>query len=452
MSQKRVTEPDALGTEPNWWRRLPAAGSLALLAYMPFHIFLSQWLSTFTGGLSGWKIGKDVLTAVLLAVTLVLLWRAHRSTRLFRIVLGLAVVYFVLHVTLWAAHPHIYRTSALLGIVYNNRLFAWLLLGMGARLLWPNFSNRTAVRVVLGASTLVAIFGIVEYFLPSDALTHVGYSVARGVRPVFEIDNKPGLIRVMSTLRDPNSLGAYLMVPIALLVSEWLRTKGTRRRLLLGSLIAVHALALFWTFSRSAWLGTLVALLFVVWWQYRARLVPMVRRWWPMLAGLLLLASAGIFAERHTHFVKTYVIHSVGKPQAQYDSDGFHWLYAKRGLEGIWRNPLGHGPGTAGLASIQNPKGGMLTENYYIQVGYEVGVAGLALFVALNVLVYRALRRRGGQLGGVLMAAFWGYVITNMLLHMWSNEAVAAQWWLLAGLAIGQMAGDAGSASARPSK
>jgi hypothetical protein len=28
----------------------------------------------------------------------------------------------------------------------------------------------------------------------------------------------------------------------------------------------------------------------------------------------------------------------------------------------------------------------------------------------------------------------------NMLFHMWSNEAVAAQWWLLAGLLVGGFA------------
>jgi hypothetical protein len=36
----------------------------------------------------------------------------------------------------------------------------------------------------------------------------------------------------------------------------------------------------------------------------------------------------------------------------------------------------------------------------------------------------------------VLLASFWAYVLTNMLLHSWANEAVAVQWWLLAGMAI----------------
>ncbi|MBX6334876.1 hypothetical protein IRY61_06100, partial [Candidatus Saccharibacteria bacterium] len=74
----------------------------------------------------------------------------------------------------------------------------------------------------------------------------------------------------------------------------------------------------------------------------------------------------------------------------------------------------------------------------YIQIGYEVGVIGLAIFIALNVFVYIRLWRQGNDLARVLCAGFWAYVLTNMLLHTWSNEAVAAQWWLLAGALLGK--------------
>jgi len=36
-----------------------------------------------------------------------------------------------------------------------------------------------------------------------------------------------------------------------------------------------------------------------------------------------------------------------------------------------------------------------------------------------------------------LLASFWGLIATNMLLHTWSNEAVAVVWWMLAGYQIG---------------
>ena len=62
---------------------------------------------------------------------------------------------------------------------------------------------------------------------------------------------------------------------------------------------------------------------------------------------------------------------------------------------------------------------------------------GLLVFVAINVLLYARLARRKDEIGAVLLATFWAYVLINMLLHMWSVEAVACQWWLLAGLVAG---------------
>jgi flagellar motor component MotA len=69
-------------------------------------------------------------------------------------------------------------------------------------------------------------------------------------------------------------------------------------------------------------------------------------------------------------------------------------------------------------------------------------VVGLALFLLLNALIYLRLRRHTDSVLAVaLLATFWGYVVMNLLFHMWSNEAVAAQWWILAGLVSALPAG-----------
>jgi O-antigen ligase len=227
-----------------------------------------------------------------------------------------------------------------------------------------------------------------------------------------------------------------LLVPIAALTAFLMRTRALRRQCLLGGLLALHALALLLTFSRSAWLAAGVVVGLVVWWQYSSPLVRSLRRWWVLGVALLLLIVVAGFTQRNNQFVSSYITHSTPEVVEDLDSNQYHWLFVRQGLDGIAQQPLGHGPGTAGIVSIKNPNGSFLTENYYVQIGYEVGVIGLALFIALLVLVYTRLRARHDYVGAVLMASFWGYVITNMLLHTWSNEAVAAQWWLLAGLAL----------------
>lgn len=420
-------------------KRIPYIASLVLLAYMPFHIFLSQWLSTLTGGIDVWKIAKDVVLFLFTVFTICLVWWQGRGTKIFNYLVVLTAAYGSLHLILWAVHPDIYKQSAELGVIYNMRLPLSLLLGYGAILLLPKFAFSSVIKITLIVSTIVAALGVVQYFLPSDLLTHFGYSAARGALPAFYIDDNHSLpIRIISTLREPNVLGAFLLLPATALGALLLRVKDTNRRLLFGGALALHLLAILLTYSRSALAGVIVSLALVVWWQYRDWFVRYVRRFWPLLIALVIGFGIGTYTIRNTAFFESYIAHGHAKNsrKTELDSNQLHSYFVKRGLEGIRKEPLGHGPGTAGLASIQNPKGSFLTENYYVQIGYEVGVLGLLLFVALNVWVYLLLMRRSDVWAHILMAGFGAYVLTNMLLHTWSNEAVALQWWLLAGMAI----------------
>jgi len=189
------------------------------------------------------------------------------------------------------------------------------------------------------------------------------------------------------------------------------------------------------TFSRSAWLATALVIVLVVWWNMHVRVTLFVKRWWPLIAALLIVAGIGLFSVRESSFFQGYIIHTTEVATTEDNSTELHYMLAREGLEAAADQPLGYGPGTAGLASIHSPDG-QLTENYYIQVLHEVGVIGLAVFVAISVVVYRRLWARHDNFGIIMISCFWGYVVTNMLLHSWANEAIAAQWWLLAGIAL----------------
>lgn len=419
-------------------KRLSYLFCLALLVYMPFHIFLSQWLSTFTGGLDLWKIGKDIflIAATLFTICLVL-WQ-RKGNRVFYGLIIFAFLYGALHLILWFANPGIFKLSAELGIIYNMRLPLCLILGYGTVLLIPKFAFSSVIKIAIYISTLVAFLGIVQYFLPKDLLTHFGYSVARGARAAFYIDDNSNLpLRIISTLREPNALGAYLILPATALFAFLLEKKDKNLRQVLAGALGIHLLAIVLTQSRSALLGVVLACAQILWWRNKVWLLKQVKRHRITLAGLTILVLISGFSARNTPFFQSYVIHSnKGEQRTDLDSNAYHAQFIREGLKGIYHKPLGHGPGTAGLASIQNPKGGLLTENYYIQIGYELGLLGLALFIGLNVWIYYKLHQRKDTFGRIMCAAFWAYVLTNMLLHTWSNEAVATQFWLLAGLII----------------
>ncbi len=418
-------------------KRFPYYLCLALLAYMPFHIFLSQSLSLMTGGLDAWKIAKDIVVAIATLFVICLVWMLRKGTRVFNGLVAATAVYAAFHLVLWVAHPDIYRQSAILGLVFNIRLFCFLLLGYGAVLLWPaTLSVQKLLKLIVGIGVVVAFLGILQYFLPKDILTHVGYGIDRGVRPAFFIDGEQGFPRIMSTLREPNALGAYLVVPLTIVSLRILQAKLLRERLQWLAVFGLMSTALLLTFSRSAWIGAFLALVGVALWSYRSVAVRLLKRFGVLAGVLVLLTAIGLYSQRHSSFVTSYIIHSSSGSQ-DVDSNDYHIIFVKQGLEGIKNQPLGHGPGTAGLASIQNPQGSFLTENYYVQIGYEVGILGLAVFVAVQVWIFNRLwRQRDSVLGGTLLASFCAYVVINMVLHIWSNEAVAAQWWILSGIAL----------------
>ena len=422
-------------------RQIPYYGALALLAYMPFHIFIVQWMSTFTGGLSVWKAAKDVIAVLVLLVTLGLVYAQRKSNNTFNLFFAIAVIYFGLHLLVWVLNPDIYRPTALLGIIYNNRLLGYLLLGMGAALLYrQKIQESKIIKLILVVSTIVCLLGLLQYFLPKDIMTHFGYSVARGVKPAFFIDDKPDLPRIMSTLRDPNSLGGYLVIPITLLVYKLFKAARRNRLLVLG-LLGLHVLVLLLTFSRSALLAAILSVsALIVMMQYQWLLAMLKRYWTALLLGTVLLLG-GLYLARDQYFVQNTIFHSDETTTAQLDSNDLHLDFAKSGINGMVNKPQGHGPGTAGIVSIQNPKGGLLTENYYIQIGYEIGVVGLGvLSTTLGVIYWRLKRFTASPLTLIILASFWGYAFMALLTHLWTNEAIAAQWWLLAGLAMAQSA------------
>ncbi len=412
-------------------------GFLVLLIYVPFHIFLSQSLSLVTGGLAAWKIAKDIVLFILVLAALYLVWRQKLKNRDLKILVLFSVVYGAVHLLVWSINPHIYRQTALEGVVYNNRVLLYAVLGMSAVLL--NAKTITAqklIKLTLIISTIVCVLGLLQYVLPKDLLTHVGYSIPRGVKPNFFIDDKPDFPRIMSTLRDPNSLGAFLILPLCLLYGLFVKyLHDSKQRNKIIGLALVHIAALFLTFSRGAWAGALIASVAAVL-TMRGSAFKFSRKLAVVGVCIVLVAGFGLFSLRHQRVLENVLRHSDQTTKAKQDSNALHTSFATQSFKKSVKKPLGHGPGTAGIVSIRNPGGGQLTEDYYLQLLYEVGFIGLALFVGTAVYIAKRLRAHNTLLAQALFASFIAYAFMGLLMHIWSNEAVAAQWWLLAGAAI----------------
>src|SRR3990167_7058523 len=191
---------------------------IGLLAYMPLHIFLSTWFGSLTGALELAKVAKDGVLVVGLALTVAISIRQPLFKELIKDKLLWLIALYGLFTLLLAIIRPTDPDAEVLGLVYNTRFLLFFVYGMLLVKLFPVLYVRTmALKAVVASAAIVVVFGLVQYFvLPNDALIHLGYSRDAGVLPAFFIDDKPDLERVMSTLRDPNSLGSYLIIVTAL--------------------------------------------------------------------------------------------------------------------------------------------------------------------------------------------------------------------------------------------
>lgn len=425
--------------------------ALAFLIYMPLHVFIVQSASLLTGGLEIWKAAKDVLLFVIIPFLLYMSYRRGLfQDKTFRWLVILAALYGLLHGLFLVLDKGDDTHSALVGSVYNTRLFGFMLLGY---LVGTSKEAGKHTRYLLTAAIfiafIVALFGVMQYFLPKDTLEHAGYTLERGVKPLFFIDDKPDLPRIMSTLKDPNSLGAYLIIPILLTGLSCMKQGANRaffvrplRREVLGIMCVVMIAALFLTFSRGALAGLAISSVTILFIVTGDRALSFIKKNAIFMIILLLLFLGGLILLKDNYIVQNTIFHA-DESTIEADPNEKRLAFSQQALDKIAEVPQGHGPGTAGLVSITNPKGGFLTENYYLQVAYEVGWLGIIIFVTILSIVMvklfnlSAIKGEERFLPAVLFSALLAYLFYSLLIHLWSNEAVALQWWLLAGVSLG---------------
>lgn len=419
--------------------------TLALLSLiillLPFHAFLTVWAASLFGHYIAIRLWKEVLLAVCALGALYLVCFDHkvRFHTLNRKLTWLIAAYAVVTAVWGAVSYHrgdVSGKALAYGLLVNLRyllffVVAWVLAVRTERLeaRWP--------KLLLWPLVVVVIFGLLEVFvLPRDFLRHFGYGPGT-IAPFETINHNRHYLRYMSTLRGANPLGAYLILPISALVvllvrypRSWNWTKGL---LLAGSL-----LLLYFSFSRSAWIGCALAALAVFAGALsfdKTRLKP----WhWLGAAVIVVALVVGGLALRHSPRFENIIFHTQTHTSAKVSSDRAHANRLRNGISDVVHHPLGFGPGTAGPASVYNHgHPARIAENYFIQIGQETGWLGLALFVVINLVVARILwARRALPLSLALFASLVGISFVGLLSHVWTDDTLSYIWWGLAGIAV----------------
>ncbi len=409
---------------------------MLILLLMPFHAFLSVWGSSLIGHYTALRLWKEALLAFSVVGVVYLLATDYkiRSHTLSRRLVWVVLSYMLLNLVwgLLAVIQHDVTAKALgYGLISNLRFLAFFLVTWAIALRLARLRAHWQWLVYWPAALVVA-FGLLQILiLPGDFLRHFGYGTA--TIPAYEtINHNQHYIRIASTLRDANPLGAYLIIPISLLTVLLLGAKRSWRQ----AIFLVSALVvLFFSFSRSAWVAAVLSILVLLIMSRLARRSQAIA-----LAAVGCLILTGVVLTivfRHNMRFENFVFHTQTHSAVRTSSNQGHLMAMKDGLYGLARHPLGDGPGTAGPASFYNNHHTRIAENYFIQVGQETGWLGLLLFGLINlgvgVLLYI---RRSDPLALSLFASLIGLTFINLLSHAWTDDTLAYVWWGLAGIAM----------------
>lgn len=412
--------------------------TMVILLAMPFHAFLTVWGSSIFGHYITLRLWKEVLLVICILGVLYLIATDHkiRTHTLSRRLVWLILLYMLLNVVwgLLALNQHDVSLKALgYGLIINLRFLAFFLVTWAVALRMSRLRSHWQWMVYWPAMG-VAAFGLLQIFvLPHDFLRHFGYG-ALTIPPFETINNNQHYIRIASTLRGANPLGAYLIIPISLLTVLLLSKK--RRTWLQAGFLAELLVVLFFTFSRSAWIGAALSVGVILFFSVHTR--PARRVTVAVIAGLLIVAAGLTAIFQHNPRYQNFVFHTqTNSPISETSNDG-HLAALEHGARDLERQPLGHGPGTAGPASVYNTeRQPRIAENYFIQITQETGWLGLTLFLLINIGVgYLLWLRRADPLALSLFASLIGLTFINLLSHAWTDDTLAYVWWGLAGIAM----------------
>ncbi len=330
------------------------------------------------------------------------------------------LAYLVLQLAYFAAqHFHL---QALWGVKVDYAYLVPLLLLRFAHLDRDDLKRTFLVSVWLGAA--VALFGVYQvYFLGEDDLTGLGFGRQSPWGAFIPWNFKRetiGMFRAISIIGDPLSLSTYLLV--LLLWAIPVAVYYPRGKIAHPLKLAVVALAagLYFTFTRSAWIGAAAGVIIV--------LVAMIRRRETVLFALLgLIGAAGLLVVTGgLDFIKVTL--ALGEPSSRN-----HFRELWDGAKYMMAHPLGIGIGKVGRAFLKfiGIGTGFGVESWFLQVGIELGILGLALYCLLSLeavrLGWRSFRNardpflEAFALGA--LSAFAGLTIYGITLPAWGYVA-----------------------------
>jgi hypothetical protein len=360
----------------------PFYGLGMLLLVLPIHTFMLNLLKMFAGvsspallALATWK------EIVLGAVVFIAFLRRKRRAREPQIMRELAAALGLIALGV----PFIFIGPTIGSGLYGFRnLFEGIVILVVMLQLAPQPERRLMrlIELLIVEAVGISIWGVLQIYLyPYRYLTDLGFEdpkVFMSIQESASVYRASGIAlqRANSILVGPNELGlilAVLGVFVLILLSDTSALRRSQRKFLYGALVAM-LICEFYTFSRVAWIFTIVAALGAL------SDVGRIRRAIGLCLFLLVIATPLVYLvpSVEEYIVKTYYIKD--------PSSATHYFSLLRAVERLKENPLGYGLGTAGYKSggytgLGNEIFNREVESFLMLVALEMGLFGLMAYL-----------------------------------------------------------------------
>ncbi len=381
------------------------------------------------------KSWKEVLI-IIASVLALLILRRKKETAILKeplmIGIGIYLAFYVFSILLFNGEA----ASVAAGLAIDVRYILFFALTFIAIRLYPSY-KKLFIKIGIAGAVVVMTFALLQVFvLPADILKYIGYNV-NTIVPYLTVDQNQDFVRINSTLRGPNPLGAYAGIVLSLLLAFWLRGRHEvyKRPMFVVTLLFIGGVVALWaSYSRSALIGAIVAVGIIV---AVTILRKLGRRAWIVGAIALLALVGGIFTMQDNTFLSNVILHENPSEGSNVNSNQGHIESLQDGAMRMVLQPFGAGVGSTGSASLYTDTP-LIIENQYLFIAHEVGWLGLAFFLLIFIgVLSRLWYRRSNWLPLGVFASGISLALIGLLLPVWADDTVAIVWWGLAGLSLG---------------
>ena len=408
-----------------------------VLILLPFHALITVYIGSNLGHYTIVRLWKEVLIGLILIPSIYYLFKSYSFKKISAssALIYLTIAYLVLSllISLFALKTHNVNLKAFgYGLDSNFRyiIFLWLCVFVSKN---GEFLKRNWLNLLVFPGVVVILFGLSQhYILPANFLSHLGYGTSTIV-PYQTVDSNSAYIRLQSTLRGANPLGAYLVLILPALLIKLKNAKENTYKVMWAFLFLSGLVVLFYSYSRSAYIGAMLSVGLTVWLlvNKKAKKILLISA-----TALVIIMGAMYMSLRNNLTFQDTFLHTSKTTHSQSSSNQNHVSATTGAIKDAIKHPLGQGLGSAGPASVYSNKGAKISENYFIQIAQETGITGLILFISINALLGIYLYRTGSENSIILLASLIGISFVNLLSHAWSDDALSLIWFGAAGILL----------------